>query len=278
MNGKKIEPSHEYFFNDNKRCGLRHFIKSESKNVIVWLSGRNDYFYHYHVINYLPNYNIIALDFYDYVLNNDFEEQYKILDIVYEKYIRDKYLNVTLYGFDLGGLIVLAYYLLKNPTWFNKLILNNPFINISSNVVNNFTLNYIYPLLLKFDSWKKYDINPYTNNMNFLTAKIKELGYIFDENIKFQIHIPITMEFIHDVHKLQNKIKQNNDKITIPVLILKSDYKDDRLLSDLDINDFCKEKKIQSVLIKNSLHDVLVSNTLAKNLAIDSIKKFLNKS
>lgn len=294
-----------YYVGNKKTKIVINFKKNKNnKKAIIWIPGYNDYFYHYHISEKLPN-----LDFYAINLRNcgyskekdciphycsNLEEYFEELDFLFENLINNNYEEVILYGHSTGGLIAIIYYNYnkkKKLNKINKLILNSPFLYLKLDCISNFILNYIiyyisdYIPSLNINNIKK--INKYTR---FIKKKMS-----IDFKNKSDYELPVMTDWISSVIFNQYKILKNEIKIEdIPVLFLTSDktvndLNDELGDSILDVNimknigkKLSNKNNIIFKEVREALHDVLVSlgdisnENTSLGLSFKFFKDFIN--
>ena len=121
-NFKPIEKSKfkkEYIeFRKNEFIKVEYKKNLNNKKCIIWIPGRNDYFFHYHFTEKFSNYDIYSIMFKNnHARRNDIihhvddiKEHFIEIDTLYENYDINNYEEVILYGHSTGGLISVLYY------------------------------------------------------------------------------------------------------------------------------------------------------------------------
>lgn len=266
------------------------YKKTNNKKCIIWLPGRNDYFYHYHISSKLHNYDLYALnyrnchplkcDLSDYI--DDIKKLFKEIDIIYEYFNINSYDEVILYGHSTGGLICTLYQF-ESKNKISKIILNAPWFHYKFNTFDHYIFHYLYyyiiPCIPEFDLIERsFNDNKY---MTSLTEKFK-----IDKLFKKNYITPVISTWFRNIIKYQNNIYHKKIWLKYPTLALISDHnaefkgakKGDEIL---DINEHIKQlEKLGNnklVLIKDATHDVLCSHyDYAIDQSLEEIKNFLN--
>lgn len=273
---------------EDQEFKINYKILNNNKKCIVWLPGRNDYFYHYHISSLIPDYDIFVINYrnnhekrkgiphYFYDLGDIFEE----IDLTYEYFKINKYDEVVLYGHSTGGLISIVYQQ-HTDNKITKLLLNSPFLKYKFNMCDycyfNYFIYYLIPCLPEFNiSSKVYSNNEYT----IMLSEKFNINYILKSNI----NLPVISTWFRNLIKYQNLIKSNNFKVKYPTLILYSDHHckgEFNYVGDsvLDIKKNVEQIQFLGNLcslktIKNAVHDVLLS--YYDEVRKESIDEFLN--
>lgn len=261
----------------------------KTKKCIIWLPGRNDYFYHYHISNKLNEYDIFALnyrnchplkcDLSDYI--DDIKKLFKEIDKLYDYFDINSYNEVILYGHSTGGLIVTLYQF-ETKNKINKIILNAPWFHYKFNNLDYYFFHYFY-----------YFIIPYIPEYDLINRSFQDNKYMISLSEKFKIDklykknyiTPVISTWFRNIIKYQNDIYNKKIWFKYPTLALISDHtaehkgakKGDEIL---DITEHVKQlEKLGNnklVLVKDATHDVLSSHyDYAIEESLNEIKNFL---
>ena len=298
-----------FYIGENKtKIVINYKYNRNNKKALIWIPGRNDYFYHYHLSNKLNNINFYCIDLrycgssiekgqIPHYCNN-LEIYFEEIDLLFEEMIINKnYDEVILYGHSTGGLISCIYldYNKKNGKNYkiDKLILNSPFLYIDLDYFSYFLANYIIYYIS--DYIPSFDINMNYYKKNLFTDYIKKIMKI-DINKKSHLELPIMSDWLSTVIYHQNRIKNNLINIEIPILFFTSDKSVDNLENEigdniLNVDKICeigkklsKKKNIFYFKIENALHDIFISNGDFNDIktplgkAYNLLKKFLDNN
>lgn len=285
---------------DNEILESKITIKTNENNdkVILWIPGFNDTFYHYHITEKIPNYDIFAIDLRrcGSALNNENLHNYidDITEYFYEldkllDYIENtkKYKKIILYSHSFGSLISIIYcdYLNKKNKLklIDKIILNSPFLEFNEPIhiiwlIKNvlYYLNiYVFYYLNKIFGFKFSMLNVMYNfgNLNKYAYTIYN-KYHFNPKHKSIKIMKVYIGWLATVVKHQYLIHQYRIKLNKPILLLCCDDNGEQsnLTYDysthtdtvLNVNDIIKystqlSNQMTICKINNGLHDVLVS-------------------
>jgi len=261
------------YLNINETVFKVKFKKGENKkDCIIWLPGRNDYFYHYHISEMLDKYDIYILiyrnchemkvDISDYFF--DIKDVIDEINVLYAHFKINSYENVVLYGHSTGGLIATIY---QNETVnkISKVVLNSPFYKYKLGFFDyywfNYFMYYIIPIIPEFDLNK----NTFKDNLyvNMLSEKFN-----IDTLYKKKYNVPVVSSWFRNITKYHSHIKNNKVKLKYPTLMLYSDhstnskgsYKGDEVLDiKLNLDQVEHLGECNLFLIKDACHDVLSS-------------------
>lgn len=284
--------------NDHEYVYVNYKKKLSNKKCIIWVPGRNDYFYHYHFTNLYPDYDIYALtlrnnhyrrkDVYNHI--DDVKQHKEEIDTVYEYFKINNYEEVILYGHSTGGLICILYNDLNKKNKISKMILNSPFLKFKRHWIENFFLNWI--------GWFIFDFVPNINisfdvfKPNLYSINLSE-RFKINNNYKTLYNAPVISSWLINIMKHQYKLSLGEIKIKVPTLILycdKSCEKQERYGdSVLNISEnvkivpklFDNFSLLKINLFKDGIHDVLCSEGDVNNLnsalgkVCNSINKFI---
>lgn len=262
--------------NDHEYVKVRYKKTLFNKKCIIWIPGRNDYFFHYHFTNLYPNYDIYALsmrnnhsrrsDVYNHI--DDVNNHKLEIDVVYDYFSINNYDEVILYGHSTGGLICILYNKINKKNKISKMILNSPFLRFKRHWIENFFLNWI--------GWFIFDFVP---NINISFDVFKPNLYSINLSKRFKINpwyktfynVPVVSSWLINIMKYQHKISLGLFKIQVPTLILYCNKSKSRECKYgdcvLDISENLKQvpklfnntKSLNLYLIEDSVHDVLCS-------------------
>lgn len=260
--------------NDVEYVKVNYKKKLENTKCIIWLPGRNDYFFHYHFTNLYPDYDIFALsmrnnhnrrkDVYNHI--DDLKEHFLEIDTVYEYFNINSYEEVILYGHSTGGLISILYNKFNKKNKISKMILNSPFLKFKRHWIENLFLNWI--------GWFIFDFVP---NINISFDIFKPNYYAINLSKRFKLNsmyktfynAPVISSWLINIMKHQYKITNNKIKINVPTLIFycdksyekHSDHGDSVLNIDENLKQvpklFNNNSLLSLHLIEDSMHDVL---------------------
>jgi pimeloyl-ACP methyl ester carboxylesterase len=272
-----------YIGNDKTKIVINYKVKQDNKKALIWIPGRNDYFYHYHIsekIRFLDIYSIDLRNCGESIEEgciphycNNLEEYFEELDLLYDDLINKKnYEEIILYGHSTGGLVSILYYEYNKKNKNNKidkLILNSPFLYLKldclSNIILNYIIYYISDYIPSLNLSKLNQINKYTTYVkNIMKIDIKK---------KSNLEIPVMTDWITSIIYNQYRIQNNKINIEdIPILFISSDRSvndlnkeiGDSVLDIVKMNEIGKKLSDKNNIIfkkiKNGLHDVLISH------------------
>ena len=245
-----------------------------NNKCIIWLPGRKDYFYHYHISQYLNDYDIYSPfyrnchelkdDISDYIYDiNQISDE---IDVLYSHFNLNSYNEVILYGHSTGGLIAILYQQ-NTANKITKIVLNGPWLYYKFTPYEYYVFNYLLYYIIPYIP--EYDL---TNNKSFKNNK-----YVLMLSKKFSINelykknylTPIISSWFRNIIKYHNDISCNKIKIKYETLILLSDhtakFKGAEIGDEiLDIKNHIDQihklgNNIKLHLIKDASHDVFVS-------------------
>ena len=284
--------------NDVEYVKVNYKKKLENTKCIIWLPGRNDYFFHYHFTNLYPDYDIFALsmrnnhnrrkDVYNHI--DDLKEHFLEIDTVYEYFNINSYEEVILYGHSTGGLISILYNKFNKKNKISKMILNSPFLKFKRHWIENLFLNWI--------GWFIFDFVP---NINISFDIFKPNYYAINLSKRFKLNsmyktfynAPVISSWLINIMKHQYNISLGKIKVNVPTLILycNNSTKDVFNYGDSVLNIAENTKQVPKLFNKynllkinffeNGIHDLLCSdgeindNYTTLGNVISSINKFL---
>jgi alpha-beta hydrolase superfamily lysophospholipase len=245
------------FIREYIQISIDEYIKMEYKKennnkCILWIPGRNDYFFHYHFSSHFNNYDIYAVMFKNNharrknILHHidNIKEHFIEIDEIYNKYNLNEYDEVILYGHSTGGLLCILYNEQNKKNKISKLILNSPFLKFKRHWIENIFLNYIGWYL--FDFIPNIDLSFTTNKPNCYTLSLCN-KYKINKKYKSYHDVPVISSWIMNNMKHHYRITLNEIKILVPTLIL---------YCDKSINNNFKEKGDSILNIKENLKQV----------------------
>ncbi len=286
--------------NDEEYVKVRYKKTLLNKKCIIWIPGRNDYFFHYHFTNLYPDYDIFALsmrnnhnrrkDVYNHI--DDVNNHKLEIDTVYENFNINMYEEVILYGHSTGGLICILYNKINKKNKISKMILNSPFLMFKRHWIENFFLNWI--------GWFIFDFIP---NINISFDIFKPNIYALNLSKRFKINpfyktfynVPVISSWLINIMKHQYQISLGKFKINIPTLVLYCDksknienrYGDSVLNIEGNLKQvpklFNNSNFLSLHLVEDSVHDVLCSegdvynNETVLGKVCFKINKFITK-
>jgi len=258
--------------NKTEYLKIEYKIIKNNKKCILWIPGRNDYFYHYHFSSYFNDYDIYAVMFrnnhsrrLDVIHHiDDITEYFLEIDQIYDKYNINNYDEVILYGHSTGGLISILYQQNNKKNKISKLILNSPFLKFKRHWIENMFLNYIGWYL--FNYIPAIDISFTTNKQNCFTIYLSQ-QFKINKKYKKYYEVPVISSWLINVIKYQYQITMNEIKINIPTIIL---------FCDKSIKNNFTEKGDSVINIKENLKQVpkLFDDGLKNNLLTLKIIKY----
>lgn len=262
--------------NDNDYIKVE-YKKSKNNKCIIWIPGRNDYFFHYHFSSFYSEYDIYSIMFKnnharrkDIIHHVDhLEEHFLEIDKIYENYDINNYDEVILYGHSTGGLLCILYNEQNKKNKINKLILNSPFLKFKGHWIENIFLNYI--------GWYLFNYIP-DINISFTINKPNSYAlslcnkYKINKKYKTYHNLPIISSWIINIMKHQNRISLNKIKINIPTIIFYCDKSIKNNFTEQGDSIINIEENLKQIpylindnllhlkIIKNGRHDILCSD------------------
>jgi len=267
------------------------YKKCNNSKCIIWLPGRNDYFYHYHISQHFDDYDIYSIlyrnchelkeDVTDYIY--DIKQSHNEIDMVYDYFNLNLYDEVILYGHSTGGLIAILYQdTTKNK--INKMVLNAPWLHYKFNDYDHYIFNYLLYYIIPY--MPEYDL---TNNKSFRENKYVLMlsnKFNFDCIYKKKYNTPIISSWFRNIIKYHSDISNDKIKLKYETLILLSDHTSKYKGANTgdEVLDIDKHKEqilklghnIKLHLIKDASHDVFVSyKDSAIDESVNKLKDFL---
>ena len=275
------------------------FKKTLNKKCIVWLPGRNDYFFHYHFSYFFSEYDLYSINFrnshhrrsdlFNHI--DDLTEYFLEIDEVYNFFNINSYDEVILYGHSTGGLICILYEQYNKSNKISKMILNSPFLKFKRHWLENLFVNWIGWYL--FDYFPNINISSESYSTNYYTKKLCET-YNIDTTYKTEFNTPVISSWLINIVKHHKKITSNKYKVKVPTLILYCDKKTHNIFEEngdniLDIDEnlsqvpylFNDLSLLSLKTINDGIHDLLCSdgeilnNKTPLGKSFNYIKKFL---
>jgi len=250
---------------------LRIICNEKNTSCLLWISGYNDYFFHYHISDVLlqNNCDVYALSLKNYNFNvagddttndiiknknlffcDNFNDYFDNIDKAIEVINKQKCYNKKyIYGHSLGGLIAISYLHKTHDNvqnlQFNGLILNSPFFD--------FRLSFTFKCILYILS---YILHPAyilrktsLNSLNLLKEYLKN-NYDIDQNRIIIGTAPIYAGLLRQMFKYQREIQKNKIQLSLPILVFMSDRECEETR---DMTRFPLNKKISELSGDDSL-------------------------
>nr|QFG73766.1 MAG: serine aminopeptidase S33 [Megaviridae environmental sample] len=272
--------------------------RTNSSNLVIWIPGYNDTFYHEHIYKYdiFKNYDIFLIHVNDYTPFKDdeknqckyhqitanhqytcknFVKHFPAIDDHLEGFCKiHKYKKCILYGHSTGGLIASVYAKIgKYRECFSGIILNDPFLDFNlawheELICKNIAL---FPLAFKLDNGKfKFNkkIALGKESISTLRQTMINSGYSI---CKVVLTCPPTRTGFLLASTRAHKIIQKTKKplTDIPMLLLVAKH-ESTFLNSSETAKFGTKVSSQTrmVFCDNSQHDVffpIINNTIDKN-------------
>jgi alpha-beta hydrolase superfamily lysophospholipase len=295
----KTYKTYKFIYPDKTEISLNYKKKKNNKKTILWIPGFNDYYYHFFIGEKFlkEGYDIYAITLRRYEENNltpfytnDLSEYIKDINNLLPYILKEKYEKILFYGHSTGALVSILYCnegLYKKK--INGLILNSPFFEFNLDIISLLYIKYIvYYLAYYFPTFllRKYD----EKVKNSLTSEIIKRFYI-NPNKKFTCLPQVYFGWTRTIILNQTKIQKGEVKLKIPILILHSNnsiYPSINKTTEngddtLNIDDIIKYStyignNVKRISIENAIHDVFCSTEIPRNIAIDKMFDWLNKT
>jgi alpha-beta hydrolase superfamily lysophospholipase len=272
--------------------------KGGNTKALVWIPGRNDYFYHTHVLKHVldAGYDLFAVDFRrcgraknqgdKAHYTSSFEEYESDMDLAlhYICGLKD-YSNMTLYGHSTGGLFAIYYLNVgKQRSLFDRLLLNSPFFDWNHGYKEIILENVgCIPFLWKWfggfafkDTYELQEgggVNLYTLKIayNFRKACPDEM---IDFDLKSTVDLPVYAGWVREISRVQSLLQKGHLKLSIPICLIYGGQ--DTVLDPADMDRFTIGKEVSMHYIDFAPHDVFVCDNPEDNsVGIDAMVEFL---
>ncbi len=286
-----------FYGSENKRI---NYLKSESKQkdtAVVILPGKSESYLKYAEFIY----DLKNTDFSFYIMDHrgmGFSERIiadnrdKVFVEKFDDYVRDfkifmdrivvpeKHKNMFLISHSMGGTIA-ALYLESFPDDFKGTVFCSPMMKINTGIFPEKATGLITKLFIFFGKEKSYCITQGKRKpLNFKNNKItssKKRWSLWEEKVLFKnpeiISGGATNRWLSESINASKKALNNSGKIEIPVLILKAEK--DAIVKPESMDALCEETDCEKVSFKDAKHEILMERDFIRNVAVDSIRKFI---
>lgn len=294
--------------NDYSGKVVSTLIKKETiikgDRAILYVHGYNDYFFQKEMADTFitHGYNFYAIDLRKYgrsILKDQTKFEARSLDEYFEDIDSALYIieedcinNVILIGHSTGGLIS-AYYLSSKKDHegiIKTLILNSPFLEFN---LNSFQKEYLVPLVSSFSGVFPNISIPQNSNDAYAQSLLRNYHGEWDYNTSWKLPLSpdVTSGWIGAIYKAQRKL-QIDANINIPILLMRSDRsiygeqwtsdfnRGDAILNVDDISKYGRKlgSNVNEVVVKEGLHDLVLSHKPIRDALYKYILNWLNKT
>lgn len=294
--------------NDYSGKVVSTLIKKETiikgDRAILYVHGYNDYFFQKEMADTFitHGYNFYAIDLRKYgrsILKDQTKFEARSLDEYFEDIDSALYIieedcinNVILIGHSTGGLIS-AYYLSSKKDHegiIKTLILNSPFLEFN---LNSFQKEYLVPLVSSFSGVFPNISIPQNSNDAYAQSLLRNYHGEWDYNTSWKLPLSpdVTSGWIGAIYKAQRKL-QIDANINIPILLMRSDRsiygeqwtsdfnRGDAVLNVDDISKYGRKlgSNVNEVVVKEGLHDLVLSHKPIRDALYKYILNWLNKT
>lgn len=287
------------------RCTIIRKKLALTHKAILYIHGYNDYFFQKEMGDRFvgERYNFYAIDLRKYGRSimtgqtpyelHDVSEYFADIDAAMNQMMSDGNKSIILMGHSEGGLIA-AYYLakrrgLKYP--IKAMILNSPFLDMNLSKVEE---DYMLPVIAAYAKISKNTIVSNGGDNIYAKSLLKKYHgeWVFNTDWKTLISRPITSGWLAAIYNAQDFIKKGTD-IKLPILLMRSDksvnchgeWNPSVNCGDavLDVNDIHKYglklgPQVQEFVVKDAIHDVLLSRKPVRDAVYINIFKWLNEN
>lgn len=277
---------------------------THSNKGVLYIHGYNDYFFQKELGDQFVahGYNFYAVDLRKYGrswLNHqrkfevrDLKEYFADIDSAKNIMKEDRCNIIVLMGHSTGGLIA-SYYLVENKqndASIKALLLNSPFMDMNlSSVLEDYAL----PLISALSGiLPNIEIDQNSNDA-YSQSLLKKHHGEWDYNTEWKLPLSpvVTTGWLGAIHKAQMKLQKGQD-IKMPILLMRSDKSIDgdtynpnfnRGDAVLDVNEISLYgrklgKNVKELVVKNGLHDLMLSSKPIRVSLYDYIFKWLDKN
>lgn len=272
--------------------------------AILYIHGYNDYFFQKEMADTFTahGYNFYAIDLRKYgrsILKDQTKFEARSLDEYFQDIDSSLYIlkeegisNVILMGHSTGGLIS-SYYLSSKKDHegiIKTLILNSPFLEFN---LNSFQKEYLVPLVSSFSGVFPNISIPQNSNDAYAQSLLRNYHGEWDYNTSWKLPLSpdVTSGWIGAIYKAQRKL-QIDANINIPILLMRSDRsiygeqwtsdfnRGDAVLNVDDISKYGRKlgSNVNEVVVKEGLHDLVLSHKPIRDALYKYILNWLNKT
>lgn len=277
---------------------------SLSKKAMLYVHGFVDYYFQYELAEWANGlgFNFYAIDLRKYGRSilphqkpNNFKaytEYFEELDLAVDQ-IRniDGNQQLVLMGHSTGGLIGSLYVQhRKSEKSIDALVLNSPFFDFN---MPSLQKRFGLPLITALGKLWPNLPSPAGLKMGYATSIHKDYMGEWEFSVEFKpiAGFPLNLGWINGIHEAQHELQQGLD-IDVPILVMHADrsvtpgkYSQEMHSADavLDVQDIARYaavlgKKTEVVVIKNGIHDLVLSKKLVREEVYKSIAAFLEKN
>lgn len=275
-----------------------------ANRAVLYVHGYNDYFFQKEMGNEFVGhgYNFYAVDLRKYgrsILEGqrkfevrNLNEYFADIDSALNIIIEDGNTSIILMGHSTGGLIT-SYFMAEgqgNAYPIKALILNSPFLDMN---LSDTQENYLLPAVSAISGIiPNISIDQNSNDFYARTLlRDKEGEWEYNTDWKIPFSPAVTTGWLGAIHKAQMKL-QKGVNIKIPILLMRSsqsvggdtwneDYKKgDAVLDVNEISMYGKRlgKNVNEVVVKEGLHDLMLSRKPLRISLYNYIFNWLNKT
>ncbi|MFT4753624.1 MAG: alpha-beta hydrolase superfamily lysophospholipase [Salibacteraceae bacterium] len=283
------------------------FISSDSNThkrpVVLYLHGFIDYFFQPHVSNYLneSGYDFCALELRKYGHSmlphqhpnycRNIAEYFEEIDAAILKIREINEEEIIVMGHSTGGLIASVYLNTGNQkSQVSALVLNSPFLDMNIPAIQRIILKPLSKLLGAVSPFLKLDgmlLPIYPSSIH----KDNKGEWSFDKELKPIEGFPVYFKWSRAIMDAQDSLKDNSN-IQIPILLMHSNdsyipskHEARVMTSDIVLNiDHMKKngpslgKNVAMVEIQNGMHDLFLSAKPVRELAMETMVKWLKET
>lgn len=283
------------------------FISADSNThkrpVFLYIHGFIDYFFHAHVSEYLneSGYDFCALELRKYGHSllphqhpnycKNVAEYFEEVDASILKIREINSEEIILMGHSTGGLVSSLYLNKgKQRAQVSALVLNSPFLEVNMPAMVRSCLKPISKWISALNSYSKLDgmlppIYPSSLHRDFKGE------WDFDISLKPINGFPVYFKWSRAIMEAQDELKVNSN-IQVPILLLHSHdsylpkkheprvYKSDIVLNVQHMKAIGPKlgNNVTMVEIKDGMHDLFLSNSLARDTALEAMVAWLSET
>lgn len=282
---------------------IKREASKPSHKALLYVHGYNDYFFQSQLAKNFNDscYNFYAVDLRKYGRSllssqtpfqvHNLNEYFADIDTTLSIMRSEGNTEIILMGHSTGGLITALYCNeRKNNLPVKGLILNSPFLDMNQSWMKEKVLVPVVSFFGLFSPNIKIKQGKSTAYAESLLAD-HHGEWIYDTNKKFMQSPPVTSGWIRAIHRGQKKVHRGLD-IPCPVLVMFSNQsvygddwtpehqKGDAVLDVKDIEKYGKRlgPHVAEIVIKEGLHDLILSNKKARQQVYEDIFEWLEKN
>ena len=283
---------------------VRRLCDCSADKAVLYVHGYNDYFFQNEMGRRFNahGYNFYAVDLRKYGRSilphqlkfevRNLKEYFADIDSALSVISDDGNREVVLMGHSTGGLVS-SYYMVNGGDCkknIKALVLNSPFMDMNlSNALENYALPVIAGVANLFPNISI----PQGSNDAYAQSLLKQYHGEWDYNTEWKMILSpdVTSGWLRAISKAQNELQRGQD-IAVPILLMRSDKsingnvwspefnRGDAVLDVDEISMYGRRlgKDVQEVVVKDGLHDLLLSRKPVRDATYCYIFKWLDKN